>query len=134
LAFLRRKADAGTRDLERAKPANIPAVECDGSRGRPAKSHDGAQARRLSRPVAADQTNELAGSDLETHPAQHGAAHDVHREIGDREHQRVSTFRLCDEACRAPTTASIRAASAKKRSGGRSASTLPLESAMMRLE
>src|SRR6516162_5719353 len=33
-AFLRSKADAGTRTLERPQAANIPAVKLDGARGR----------------------------------------------------------------------------------------------------
>ena len=84
-------------------------------RQRPAKSHDGAKAGGLSGAVAADQTDEFAGADLECHAAQHAAALDIDREVSHGEHQ---------WARRLPTTASTRAASAKNRSGGRSAKHL----------
>ena len=63
--------------------------------------------------------------DLERDAAQHAAALDIDREITHRQHQ-------CP--LRLPITVSIRSGSAKNRSGGRSASTLPSDSAMMRCE
>ena len=81
--------------------------------------------RRLAGSIAPDQTNQLAFAHLERHAAQNVAALDVDDEIADLEHQ-------CPR--RLPITVSIKCGSAKNCSGGRSASTRPSDSAMMRWE
>ena len=75
------------RDRKRPQSQNVPAVECDAACQRPAKSHDGAKAGGLSGAVAADQTDKLAGVDLECHAAQHRAAQDIDREVLHQQHQ-----------------------------------------------
>src|SRR5262249_35717987 len=125
-ALLRRKADPTPRDPVWAQPDEIRTLETDDRAGcRFAKTHDGAQARGLARAVAADQIDQLARLDLEGDATQHAAALDVHGQIFDPQHR-------CP--IRLPMTLSIRRGSAKNCVGGRSASTRPSASAMIRCE
>jgi len=98
LAFLGSKAYSGARNLKRPQAGNVASGKFDGAGDGLAKSHDAAQAGRFAGAVAAYQAHELAGVDVKAHPAQHRAAHDIHRKRSDREHQ------CC---LRLPTTAAM---------------------------
>ena len=79
----------------------------------------------LPAPLRPTRQTSSPARDVERHAAQHAAALNVDGEIAHREHQ-------CPR--RLPITVSISCGSAKNSSGGRSASTLPSDSAMMRCE
>src|SRR5262249_19915033 len=117
--------DACARDLERPPADDRAAHQLDRARQRRAKAHDGAERRGLAGAVAADQVDDLAGADLERDAAQDAAPLHLDHEIANAQHQ----VRL-----RLPTTVSMMIGSAKNGPGGRSASTLPSDSAMMRSE
>src|SRR5262249_1628416 len=112
-------------DLVRPQPGDVAPVEHDRTGRRSAKAHHGPERGRLAGAVAADKADELASLDLERDAAQHPAALNVDGDVPHPEHQ-------CP--LRMPITVSISRASAKKRSGGRSAITSPADRAMMRLE
>src|SRR5215472_7525277 len=125
LALLRSEADAEARDLVGPQPREVDAVERDCAGRRLAKAHDGAEGRGLARAVAADQVHQFACFDPERDTAQHPAALHVNAQVLRAQHQCL---------LRLPITLSMSRGSAKNRSGGRSASTRPSESAMIRCE
>ena len=124
-ALLGGKTDARSGNSIWTQADDRGAVELDRARERPVHAHDGAECRGLAGTVAADETHELAGPYLQGDAAQDGASLNIDYEVANGEHQ--CFFRL-------PTTISITAGSAKNAFGGRSASTLPSDSAMMRWE
>src|SRR5215475_6921645 len=125
LALLRREGDAEARDLVRPQPHEVDAVKGDRAGRWLAKAHDGAERRGLACTVATDQVHQLARLDLERDTVQHAAALHVDAQVLRAQHQCL---------LRLPITFSMSCGSAKNRSGGKSASTRPCESAMMRCE
>ena len=121
LRLLRREADAALRDLPGRQSRQFCAIEGDVARQRAPIAHDAAKSRRLAGSVAADQADEFAGGDREADAVEDAAALDVDFQVRYVQHQ-GALLRACG---RAPTTAEIIAGSAKKASGGMSASTVP---------
>src|SRR5262249_61765242 len=103
----------------------VAAVKGERASRRLAKAHDGAERRVLACAVAPDQAHQLARLDLERDTAQHAAALHVDAQVLRAQHQCL---------LRVPITFSMSRGSAKNRSGGKSASTRPSESAMIRCE
>src|SRR5437763_16184531 len=64
------ECDAGARDLIGAATDQLATVEADPAPALGNDAHDGFERRRLARTVAAEQSDDLGRSDLETHTVQ----------------------------------------------------------------